>query len=242
MLKRTKSLTEQAADEIRARIVRGDFELGAPLSENALAAQLGVSKTPIREALLQLKMEGLVSIQPQRGTFVFDMTPAQIVELGELRDTLEVAALRLAARRNGRRLVGALAAIGIEMDRAVASEDAVRYRALDADFHQVFFDHCGNGFFASCYQGFAFRVQALRARLSKETSCNERSLAEHHRLIELLAREQIDEACALLSDHVRATADQYVARVEDDALGPLPLGDTPLGDAQLGDAAGGSAA
>lgn len=214
MLKRTKSLTEQAADEIRARIVRGDFELGAPLSENALAAQLGVSKTPIREALLQLKMEGLVSIQPQRGTFVFDMTPARVVELGELRDTLEVAALRLAARRNGRQLVGALAAVGVEMDRAVAAEDGVRYGALDADFHQAFFDHCGNGFFLSCYQGFAFRVQALRARLSNEAVLNERSLAEHHRLIELLAREQLDQACDLLSSHVRGTTTQYVARFD----------------------------
>ncbi|MEX0760254.1 MAG: GntR family transcriptional regulator [Tistlia sp.] len=211
MLKRTKSLTEQAADEIRTRIVRGDFQLGAPLSENTLASELGVSKTPIREALLQLKMEGLVSIQPQRGSFVFDMTSQQVVELGELRDTLEVAALRLAARRSGRQLVGVLAAIGVEMDRAVADEDGLRYRTLDADFHQAFFDHCGNSFFASCYQGFAFRVQALRARLSNKPGLNERSLGEHHRLIELLARDEVEAAEELLSRHVHATVAQYVA-------------------------------
>src|SRR3546814_2324752 len=108
VLQRPKSLTTLAVDEIRGRIVRGELGLGAPLSENALALELGVSKTPIREALLQLKMEGLVSIQPQRGSFVFDMTVEEIRQLGELRATLEVTALELAMQRNRAALVGAL--------------------------------------------------------------------------------------------------------------------------------------
>src|SRR3546814_13734933 len=96
VLQRPKSLTTLAVDEIRGRIVRGELGLGAPLSENALALELGVSKTPIREALLQLKMEGLVSIQPPRGSFVFDMTVEEIRPLGELRAT------RSEARRVGK--------------------------------------------------------------------------------------------------------------------------------------------
>src|SRR5262245_4726210 len=59
-LQRPKSLAEQAADQIRARIIRGEFELGAALSETTLATEMGVSKTPIREAFLRLKTEGLV--------------------------------------------------------------------------------------------------------------------------------------------------------------------------------------
>ncbi len=219
MLKRTKSLTEQAADEIRTRIVRGDFQLGAPLSENTLASELGVSKTPIREALLQLKMEGLVSIQPQRGTFVFDMSATEIVELGELRDTLEVAALRMAAHRNGLPLIATLEALRTQMERAVAAGEVVRYRSLDAAFHQAFFDHCGNSFFMSCYAGFAFRVQALRGRLSNDPALNERSLAEHGRMIALLKGDAVEEACSLLSSHVRATATQYVTRLDRGAAG-----------------------
>ena len=123
MLKRPKSLTEQAADEIRARIVSGEFPLGTPLSENALAGLLGVSKTPIREALLQLKMEGLVCIQPQRGTFVFDMSARQVEELGELRETVESGALALAARRNAPALIAALRAGHREMEAALQATD-----------------------------------------------------------------------------------------------------------------------
>ncbi len=65
---RPKSLTEMVADEVRARIIDGRIGLGAGLSENSLAAELGISKTPVREALLQLKQERLVQVQPQRAT------------------------------------------------------------------------------------------------------------------------------------------------------------------------------
>ena len=85
-IKRQKTLTEQAADAIRARIVEGQFEFGEALSEITLATELGVSKTPVREAFLQLKNEGLVDILPQRGTFVFRMTIEELrrtVGLGE---------------------------------------------------------------------------------------------------------------------------------------------------------------
>ncbi|MGH6887397.1 MAG: GntR family transcriptional regulator [Geminicoccales bacterium] len=211
MLKRAKSLTEQAADEIRARIVRGDFQLGAPLSENTLATELGVSKTPIREALLRLKMEGLVSIKPQRGSFVFDMAAAEIVELGELRETLEVAALTLAARRNRSKLVADLEAVVAAMKAALDAGQFARYRTLDSDFHTAFFHHCGNSFFVSCYNGFAFRVQALRARLANDPALNRKSLGEHIEMVELLAEERAAEACTLLSRHVQGTIADYVS-------------------------------
>jgi len=211
MLKRSKSLTEQAADEIRARIVRGDLQLGAPLSENTLASVLGVSKTPIREALLQLKMEGLVSIQPQRGSFVFDMTAEEIVELGELRETLEVAALALAVKRNRLKLLADLRAIAAGMTKALEADDIAGYRNLDADFHQAFFDRCGNAFFVSCYQSFAFRVQALRVRLSIDAELNRRSFAEHSKIVELIADDRAAEAGALLSGHVQRTITDYVS-------------------------------
>ncbi|MEE8275784.1 MAG: GntR family transcriptional regulator, partial [Alphaproteobacteria bacterium] len=159
-LQRSKSLTEQAVEEIRARIVRGDFELGAPLSENTLAAELGVSKTPVREALLHLKSEGLVSIQPQRGSFVFNMSSAEVLELGELRETLELAALRLAADRDARGLADELRAIVANMRLALDRNDVISYRTLDADLHRAFFEHAGNRYLLASYMEIAFRIQA----------------------------------------------------------------------------------
>src|SRR5918994_571095 len=102
---RPKTLTEIVVHELRARIVDGRLRLGAALSENALAAEMGLSKTPVREALLQLKLERLVEVLPQRGTYVFRLAADQVVLISELREILEVAAARGALERNHPALV-----------------------------------------------------------------------------------------------------------------------------------------
>jgi DNA-binding GntR family transcriptional regulator len=84
-LERPKSLTELVKDHVRSRITNGELMMGEALSENVLAAQLGISKTPVREALLQLKLEGLVDIQPQRGSFVFSLAPEEAAEMCQYR-------------------------------------------------------------------------------------------------------------------------------------------------------------
>jgi DNA-binding GntR family transcriptional regulator len=213
-LRRPKSLTEQAADEIRQRIVFGDIALGASLSENALAAELGVSKTPVREALLQLKNEGLVFIQPQRGSFIFDLSASEVVQLGELRETLELAALRLAAKYDRRGLGTDLAVIVEKMRRALDRNDAATYRKLDADFHRAMFERSANKYLLAAYLSIAFRIQALRTRLSANPVLNRSSFREHEKLHRLVEAGRIEEAAALLSAHVRGTSENYAARIE----------------------------
>ncbi len=211
MLRRAKTLTEQAADTIRARIIGGELPLGAPLSENQLASELGVSKTPIREALLQLKVEGLVSIQPQRGSFVFDMSPADIAELGELRETLELAALRLAMARQPEPLLSDLGTSLAAMERAVADDDFAAYAKDDAQFHDQLLQHCGNQYLLDCYRSFAFRVDALRTHLSGDPVLNRRSLEEHREIVNEIASGDVDRAIGALKRHAQGTIWEFNA-------------------------------
>jgi DNA-binding GntR family transcriptional regulator len=213
-LRRPKSLTEQAADEIRQRIVFGDIALGASLSENTLAAELGVSKTPVREALLQLKNEGLVSIQPQRGSFVFDLSASEIVQLGELRETLELAALRLAAKYDPNGLETDLAAILERMKKALDRNDAAAYRKLDAEFHLAMFERSANKYLLAAYLGIAFRIQALRTRLSADPMLNRSSFRDHEKIHRLVEARRVEEAAALLASHARGTTENYAASIE----------------------------
>ncbi len=208
---RGKSLTERAADEIRRRILTGDFQLGEPLSENTLAAEFGISKTPVREALVQLKMEGLVHIHPQRGSFVFDMTVEQIAALGELRETLEVAALDLAMQRNPADLIAALKRLLLDMEAALAAEDYVRYRELDDGFHCALFEHCGNKMMLQGYRSFASRIQALRQRLSVDPNLNGVSLSEHRAIVERLTNGDVAGAQAELRVHMACTVEKFQA-------------------------------
>ncbi len=212
-LKRPRTLTEQAADAIRTRIVMGDFQLGEALSEITLAAELGVSKTPVREAFLQLKNEGLVDIQPQRGTFVFQMTQEQVRQLTVLRELLEVEAIRIAIQINAGALSEVLDEVVAAMVLAVGSADFRTYKALDHDFHQRIIAASANEFIETAYSGIAFRVQALRNRLSLQPPQNDRSLEEHIDLARFVAARNTDKAVATLLDHIRITTREYVSVV-----------------------------
>ena len=213
-LKRARTLTEQAADAIRSRIVSGDFQPGEALSEITLAAELGVSKTPVREAFLQLKTEGLVDIQPQRGTFVFQMTGEQVRQLTVLRELLEAEALRISMRSDATLLARRLHDVVAQMEDMVATGDSRQYRALDNDFHMHIIVTADNHFIETAYSNIAFRVQALRNRICVEPSQYSRSLKEHQHIAGLISTNDIDAAASGLIDHLRATMREYVNLAE----------------------------
>jgi len=93
------SIQERVADAVRGSIVRGDYAPGTALSEVTLAEELGVSRTPVREALKQLATEGLVHVVARVGTFVAEPTRRDVVELLELKELFEGLAARLVAGR-----------------------------------------------------------------------------------------------------------------------------------------------
>src|SRR5262245_51594780 len=97
---RGPSLTTTVYDRILQSIIDGTIALGSLLSEKVLAEGFGVSKTPVREALVQLQAIGLVEILPQRGGRVFQPSTEQVRELCEIRTELECAGLRLSMERN----------------------------------------------------------------------------------------------------------------------------------------------
>lgn len=219
-LERGPSLTEQAAEALRARIVGGALQPGEPLSEIALAAELGVSKTPVREALMQLKRDGLVEIHPQRGTFVFTMTAEQVRQLSEIRGILETAALDLAMVRNRPVLVRRWAGIVGEMRAALKEGDAAEYRALDGAFHRTFVELADNAYLLDAFGTIASRVQALRNRLSLEAELNRSSFADHVAFLKLARAGDRAGAAALLTRHIGWTRDHYVAGLGE----PVPAG------------------
>ena len=167
-----------------------------------------MSKTPIREALLRLASEGLVDIKPQRGTFVFSLGSAEMHQLSEFREVLEVSALSLALRRKSP-LGQALAAIVAQMADALADGDASTYQQLDGTYHAHIIDHSENHHLVRSYNSIAIRIQALRGRLSQNPRLNTASLKQHRKLALLIKRGHEREAVALLRNHIRKTQDDY---------------------------------
>ncbi len=209
-LVRPKSLTEMVADEVRARIIDGRISLGAGLSENSLAAELGISKTPVREALLQLKQEGLVQVQPQRGTYVFRLEAEQVVMLSELREVLELAAVRAALSRNASALAERMGAIYAGMRAAYEADDRIAYRKHDGAYHEAIVELSGNPYIRRAYRQISFCIQALRSRLSDEAQLNKLSIADHREMLRLVKANDAQALCRLLRTHIDHTKRSYL--------------------------------
>ena len=220
-LGRARTLAEQAAEEIRNRIVNGGFRLGEALSETTVAAELGISKTPVREAFLLLKTEGLVDILPQRGTFVFRMDAPDARKLSEFREALESAALQLAIVNDTKGLGQKLSKLAGEMAGALARKQSRDYRGFDAQFHQRIIDYADNEYLWRAYAVVALRIQALRYRLRANPSLEARSLKHHRTLARLVSRGDRDRAVELLREHIRMTLDDYARTVAPEQRGEL---------------------
>lgn len=211
VLTRPKSLTELAHDSIRQLIVQGELPMGAQVSESALAAQLGTSKTPVREALLRLRVDGLIDIQPQRGTFVFSLTPRQVEEICVFRETIEVTAVKLAMRGQRAELVKALQANVREMAMARKSRSFKAFAHLDEAFHQAIVDHCGNAYLQQAHHLIGSKISALRARLPDDNPQVEHCRQSHGAIVGLMREGRVAATQRALAQHIRETLDSYRA-------------------------------
>lgn len=127
----------QVYEALRDAIVEAELEPGQRLSENELADRLGVSRTPVREALAQLRDERLVAIVPQLGTFVTLIDPDAVNDALFIREALECSAIRLAAERAEPSELEALQANLAAQERARADGDHDAFDALDQSLHQT---------------------------------------------------------------------------------------------------------
>jgi len=203
-IKKPKSLTLLALEKIREGITRGDYALGAPLYEKVLAEEFGISKTPVREALVQLQREGLVVVQPHSGTFVFELADGEVTELCELRLILETNALQLGMRRQAGRLIAELDILVQAMREALKKKQISPYRELDAQFHRAFFKHCGNAYLAGSYALIEAKLQTLRVNLMKPLpNLSKMSMEEHLKITQALKESKTSKAIDILGAHIK---------------------------------------
>lgn len=214
-IKRPKSLTEMTTESLRESIITGQFKLGEPLSENQLAASMGISKTPVREALAKLRIEGLVTIIPQKGTFVFTLSSKEVSEMSELRLTLEIAAMKFAFQRNKEKLLAAIKNIVTKMAEAQKRGDILGYLRLDTHFHEQFFLYCNNKYLADAYSLISAKIAAFRTHLSSLPEHTKLSFDEHRNILEALEQEELDEACIILGKHIGRGQDTYAENIDD---------------------------
>jgi len=222
VIERSKSLTERALEIIRTEIIEGRHGFGSALSEITLAEELGISRTPVREALARLQQEGLVVVRPQRGTFVFQLSADEYVEICDCRTVLERAAFRKAVANDREALIKRWSAICEAMLKAREANDTAEYLRQDSAFHEGLFEHCHNRFLRDSYRLISGRMAALRTYIGAEPDHMAKSFREHFEITEAATAGDVEKGLALLEGHIGLKEGSYW-RIKNENIAPTTL-------------------
>jgi DNA-binding GntR family transcriptional regulator len=197
------SARDQVYVALREAIVSAELEPGRRLSENELADRLGVSRTPVREALVRLRDERLVAIVPQLGTFVTLISPDAVADAAFVREALECSAIRLATQNATERDLEELQANLAAQDRAEATGDIDAFDRLDEALHRTLCELSGRDIAWSLSRRANGHLDRVRRLSLPEPGYLGEMVAEHRSVVAAVADKDPDEAEARLRHHLR---------------------------------------
>ncbi|HEY0615806.1 MAG TPA: GntR family transcriptional regulator [Candidatus Elarobacter sp.] len=201
------NVSDAVADAVRAMIVDGRLGDGERLNEVRLAERLGVSRTPVREALGRLAAEGALTSTPSRGYSVRPLTASELQQLYELRPLLDPHALRLAGIPPARTLDRLE-----KLNRALAATaDPLRAIAVDDDWHRALIAHCPNLVLVELIESLMRRTRRYEIALMRERRNAVRATGEHARILAALHDGDLDAACAALKRNMETGGAPIVA-------------------------------
>lgn len=211
----SRGIQQRVVDAVRASIISGEYSPGAGLSEVALAEAFEISRTPVREALKQLQVEGLVTIVPRVGTFVAEPSRRDIVELFQLKEIMEGLAARLLAMRGSVSEVDLLEQNVRQSEIAVAEGDQSRYAELVHHFHDLIVVGADQAKLAAHYRTLMNQLAYHRLVVTSLQTPGrpDRSLAEHRAILERIRDKDPHGAETAMRDHVRASHRALLARL-----------------------------
>jgi DNA-binding GntR family transcriptional regulator len=227
-LRAPHTLAEQTADLLRERIIAGHFRSGERLVEARIASQLQISRGPVREALKQLREEGLVREEPRRGAFVASPTIEDVRDVYDLRAALEARAARLVIRNEDPTAVEALDRAVGRIEEAARAGDLARIVRSDYEFHETLCRVSGN---RRLHDAFVRNASALRALLGLEEERFYESFQaiwdQHRELLETVRSGDVNRAQALFTDHMEDARDRLIgylteAEAASPTAGPPP--------------------
>lgn len=198
----TNTLSQQVYSHLRAGILDNTYPPGTPLPEEAMAAKLSVSRVPVREALRRLAAEGLVVIKPRQGATVTDLTPKQFLDAYQVREALEVLAVRLAVPRLTPEDLDQLDDLQRAMQTAADADDSNDFFAANAEFHGFLVDKADNGDLKSIYESLIDRMRRYRRPSLDLRGGMSQSIDEHAAILGAVRNGNADEAAHLIAQHI----------------------------------------
>jgi len=209
-----RPLHEEATDRMRDLIVQGQLAPGARLNERLLTAQLGVSRTPLREAFKVLATEGLVELLPNRGAIVSQMDPVRLSESLAVMGALEALAGELACLSATDAQINEIRALHYEMLAYHARGDLAGYFKFNQAIHLKLVKYSGNAVLYNTYRQMNGNVRRARymANLSKERW--DAAVREHDAILAALSARDVERIKSLISDHLAHKLSSVLAELK----------------------------
>jgi DNA-binding GntR family transcriptional regulator len=210
------TLWERVYDHLRTAILEGQLEPGTELAEVALSEQLGVSRGPIREAIGRLASEGLVTVRPRRGAVVRPLSKEEFLELYQVREALELMAVRLAVPRLTDEQFEELTALNRAMEEHAKRDEVARFFDANLAFHARLLEACGNQKLQELYRQLLGQLGRYRMRSLSLRGNMQRSVSEHATILRAARRGDAERAAQLMSEHIRVPQRRLKAMEEAD--------------------------
>ena len=207
-----KPLRDDVHALVRERIVKGDLLPGNRLQDVQLAAALGVSRTPVREALLRLEREGLVESDPNRGFFVAPLSRKEVLEIYPIVWALECLALD-SSEPPPPSQIQALRQINAEM--AAVTDDPLHRQELDLRWHQTLLESCANERLKELLAGLKQIVRRYECVYMRDPVRVRRSVRDHAEILEALVKKKRDLARRLLERNWRAGMEDVLTQLNE---------------------------
>ena len=204
-------LRDVVFNTLRQAILRGELQPGERLLEIHLADKLGVSRTPIREAIRKLELEGLVLMIPRKGAVVAEITEKSLRDVLEVRRALEELAMKLACEKILDEEIEELKAAAKEFENALKTGDVTVYAEADVKFHDIIYRTTDNQRLIQLLYNLREQMYRYRVEYLKREDSHETLLAEHQYIIETLEKRDAKEAVKAVCEHI----DNQVTAVTD---------------------------
>ena len=213
--KRPLSLVEATMNGIRSAIIGGNLSLGQILTESYLQNTFGFSKTPIREALAQLKAEGIVVSEVHKGFRVFNMNKKELSEFCEFRLALESQALKSAYKNSRLELVRVLKDFIKEFEKSIKENDFVEYNLTDTKFHKSFFILSSNRYLIKTYENINGIIETIRTHTGPAIVDNYKlvdSINGHISIHKHIEAKNLNLALEELDKHINSWHDDRIIK------------------------------
>ena len=197
-------LRDVVFNTLRAAIVTGKLVPGERLMENQLAEKLGVSRTPVREALRMLELENLVELVPRKGDQVLDMSEKDITNILEVRSALEGLATSLACKKMTKEDLQQLKNMEVDFEKAVADNDVDHFVDIDEDFHDLIFAATENDKLISIFRNLRIQLYRYRMAQAKNNETSMSTIVAHHRsIIRAIENHDAEEGASIAQGHIK---------------------------------------